>query len=82
MRTREEIIHAFTPAGNLKSEQQIRVMKVSNAFKDMALEIESLVPDCPDKTAALRKLLESKFTCVQAITHAKVAEEPVKQEKK
>lgn len=79
MRTREEIIHAFTPVGNLKSEEQIRVMKVSNAFKDMALEVADLVPDCADKTAALRKLLEAKFTCVQAITHQRPPAPPAKE---
>lgn len=72
METREEIIHAFTPAGRLTAEEQIRVMKVSNAFKDMALEVESMVPpESPDKAAILQRLLECKFSCVQAITHTR-----------
>lgn len=69
MRTREEISYEFTPVGQMSSTQNMALLKTQNAFKDLALEIERLVPDTPHRTAAIRMLLNSKWTCVQAITH-------------
>lgn len=71
MRTKEEVIHAFTPVSPLKAEWSMKLLKIQNQMKDTAMEIIDLVPDSPDRTAALRKLLECKFTCIQAITHQK-----------
>ncbi len=47
----------------------MRLLKLQNAFIEMATDIADLVPECPDRTASLRKLLECKFTAVQALTH-------------
>jgi hypothetical protein len=71
MRTPEDVTRAFTPVpGKELSEQQTQgIMLVQNAFLELASTIMIDVPECADRTAALRKLLEAKFTCVQAITH-------------
>ncbi len=69
MRTRDEVIHAFTPVMKLSEGQKMRLLKLENQFKDTATEILDLVPECADRTSALRKLLEVKFTCSQAVTH-------------
>lgn len=75
MRNRDEVIHAFTPVGKLDEVQKQCMMKIEMATRDLATDIIELVPDCADRISALRKLLEAKFNCVQAITHvvAKVA---------
>ncbi len=71
MRTREEVIHAFTPVGaKLDEVQRMALLKTENAFKDLATDLIDFLPECADRTAALRKLLEAKMTCTQAITHA------------
>ena len=70
MRTKLEVEKAFTPVGKLSAEQGIRLMKITNAFKDLATDIIDLVPEAADRTSALRKLLNAKFECVQAITHS------------
>lgn len=40
---------------------------VSKPFADLASEICNLVPDNPEKTVALRKLLEAKDCAVRAV---------------
>ena len=77
MRTREEIKYEFTPAGNLDQTRSMKMLKINNQFLDLALDVEDLVPNCPDRTAALRKIMEAKFTCVQAITHFRSPDQPV-----
>ncbi len=69
MRTKLEVLNAFTPNPRLTQVQNMALMKTNKAFQDLAVELIDLVPECADRTAALRKLLESKFTCIQAITH-------------
>lgn len=71
MRTREEVIAAFKPVDKLDSVRQMKLMHLQKEMEDIALAILDYVPECADRTAALRKLLECKFTCVQAITHFK-----------
>lgn len=71
MRTREEVVSAFTPVVKLSEVQKTAILKLEIAFRDLATDIVDLVPETPDRTAALRKLLESKFTCTQAVTHYK-----------
>lgn len=39
---------------------------VSKLFCDLALDIVGQVPRCPERTVALRKLLESKDAAVRA----------------
>lgn len=70
MRTVAEINYAFTPVAKLSEIQRSAMLKTEIAFKELATDIADLVPECPDRTAALRKLLEAKMTCTQAITHA------------
>jgi hypothetical protein len=70
MKTPAEVVHAFSSVDKLSPGDNMRLLKINARFKDMASEVMDLVPECPDRTVALRKLLEAKFTCVQAITHA------------
>ena len=67
--TKDEVVFAFSPAGKLTEVQKTKIMKIENAFKDVATDIVDLVPCSADRSSALRKLLDAKFTCVQAITH-------------
>lgn len=71
MRTREEVTKAFNPIDGkfLTETQKIMIHKMTTEFCDLAEKIAMDVPECADRTAALRLLLEAKFTCVQAITH-------------
>ncbi len=71
MRTVQEIEHAFTPVGKLDEPTKSAMLKLQTSFLELATDIEHLVPECPDRTASLRKLLEAKFTAVQALTHYK-----------
>jgi hypothetical protein len=69
MRTQQEVVHAFTPNDKLDTVQKNCILKIQNNFKDLATDVIDLVPDSPDRTSALRKILEAKFNCIQAITH-------------
>ena len=70
MRTLEEVNHAFSPVPKLDPAQSARMLKCQMAYLEVAQQIVDLVPECADRTAALRLLLESKMTCTQAITHS------------
>ncbi len=78
MRSKDEVKYAFTPVGKLNKVQENCLLKLQVAFIELGTEIIDLVPNCADRTSALRKLQEAKFTCVQAITHFV---EPTKAEK-
>lgn len=70
MRTREEVKRAFQPIeGKPSLVQSQAIMKITAAYQDLADQVMVDVPECADRTAAVRKLLESKFTAIQAITH-------------
>lgn len=43
------------------------LQKISKPFCDMAMELNENLPDNPEKTVALRKLLESKDCAVRAV---------------
>lgn len=47
---------------HLKSDA---LKEVSNKFRDLAHDLEDTLPDGPEKTVALRKLLESKDSAVR-----------------
>lgn len=64
-----EIKHAFQPVGGLSSTQTMKMMKVEAAMREAAEQVLDLVPAGSDRTYVMRKLLECKFWCVQAITH-------------
>lgn len=51
----------------LNESQQVTVKLVTDRFTEMARTILTNVPRCAHRTAALRKLLEAKMTCVDAI---------------
>lgn len=68
MRTQAEVMHAFTPQ-KLGAVDQQKILHLEIAYKEMALVVLEMTPESADRTAALRKLLESKMTCVQAISH-------------
>lgn len=71
MRSIEEIKRAFQPVSpnQLDAGQKQRMLTVANRAQEFAEEILDLVPDCPDRTHALRLVLDAKFWTVQAITH-------------
>lgn len=73
MRTIDEIKHAFQPVGkNLDQGQTHRILKIQAALQLAAEEILDLVPECADRTHAMRLVLDSKFWCTQAISHFQV----------
>ena len=49
------------------SDQQVAYSKLRSSALDFAKAINDLVPDCADKTAAIRKLRESVMTANAAI---------------
>lgn len=69
MKTVEEIKHAFQPAGKLDPGQSQRALRLQNAAQMLAEEIIDLVPECADRSHALRLVLDAKFWGTQAITH-------------
>lgn len=71
MRTVEEIKKAFQPVSpnQLDAGQRQRLMTIGNRAQELAEEILDLVPECADRTHALRLVLDAKFWSVQAITH-------------
>lgn len=73
MLTRDEVVFAFTPVppNTIDEGQKMRMLKIETNFLELATDIIDLVPVSADRTAALRKLLEAKWTCSQAITHVK-----------
>lgn len=71
MRNVEQVRHAFSSQKVGTVERQA-ILNVEKAYEELALTILNQTPDCPDRTAALRKLLESKWTCTHAISHVQV----------
>lgn len=70
MRTIDEIKHAFQPVGkNLDQGQTHKILKIQSALQLAAEEILDLVPECADRTHAMRLVLDAKFWCTQAISH-------------
>lgn len=69
MFNRAQILDAFTPNAKPSQVDKQALLIIENAFKDVATDIEKHVPCTPDRTSALRKLLEAKWSCAQAITH-------------
>ena len=44
----------------------VHLQKISKPIGDLALEMDNILPDGPEKTAGLRKLLEAKDCFVRA----------------
>jgi hypothetical protein len=84
IKTLEDLKRAFHPVASkeLTEEMKARITRLEYACVEFGSEIIDLVPECADRTAALRKLLEAKFTCVQAITHTRVETKEVKKDGK
>jgi hypothetical protein len=49
------------------SDQQVAYAKLRSSALDFAKAINDLVPDCADKTAAIRKVREATMTANAAI---------------
>lgn len=45
------------------------LQEVSRPFGDLAIEMDALLPENPEKTAALKKLLEAKDCAVRAVIY-------------
>lgn len=69
MRTLEEATAAFKPVTNLGDDQRGALTIIESQFLNLVEHVFSEVPATADRAAAVRKLLEAKWTCVQAITH-------------
>lgn len=71
MKTVDDLKHAFQPVSpnSMDAGQRQRLMTLQNRAQEFAEDILDLVPDCADRTHALRLVLDSKFWGVQAITH-------------
>lgn len=71
MRTKEEGLTALrTVDAKFISETQKQAMLILQAsVEELVHAIFDNVPEGADRTSAVRKLLECKMTCVQAITH-------------
>lgn len=69
MQTKDDVIQAFMPVQKLDEGQKMRLLHLENTFKEAATDIIEYVPECPDRTVALRGLLSAKFLAVQALTH-------------
>lgn len=81
MRTNQEALFALRPVGDKLSEiQKQALLRFQVALEDFTHAFYDNVPDCADRSAAARKLLELKMTAVQAITHTGF--EPKTKEKK
>lgn len=82
-KTQEDVKKAFhpIPSKELTEEMKARITRIEYAMVELATEVLDLVPESADRSAALRKILEAKFTCVQAITHVAPIE-PVKKDLK
>lgn len=81
MQTTEEIKRAFHPIPSKEMTEVMKacIQKAEIKFVDLCEELLQIVPPCADRTAAFRKIMEAKFTCIQAITHHQPKiEDPVK----
>jgi hypothetical protein len=82
MRTQEEVSKAFEPNEQLSAPQKFHLMAMTKSFQELASEIVQNVPESADRTAALRKLLEAKFSVMHAISHGSYAVPETKKEVK
>lgn len=58
--TEEEIINHFTyhkPVG----DQQERYDRLTTAFRELALLVKDLTPNCEDQTVAIQKLIDARM---------------------
>ncbi len=69
LRTLDDINYAFKPVGKLDEVKHMKLMHLENGFLDLAQNVCELIPESPDRTAALRQLLQAKMSAVQALTH-------------
>lgn len=65
---RHEDILRFFKVGHLPEH----LAKVSRPFCDLALDLVHTLPRCPERSVALRKLLEAKDAAVRASLPAEV----------
>lgn len=67
---------SFGAVNKLDQGQTMRLLKLEKAFQSMAEDIFDLVPECPDRTAGLRLLLQAKWTFCHAVTHSGLTAPP------
>ncbi len=60
---------AFQAVTKLDQGQTMRLLKLQKTFESLAEDVFDLVSECPDRTAALRLLLQAKWTLSHAVTH-------------
>lgn len=48
----------------------LRLLKIANPIKDLAEKMEAILPDGPEKSAGMRKLLEAKDCFIRAQVEA------------
>lgn len=66
-----DFMKEFEPNNNLTNQQRVGITQTQDVFYQAVEQLMTLVPNGAHKTAAFRKMLEAKMTCVQAITHTK-----------
>ena len=74
-----EILKEFSPNNKLDLVQRQKILKLEVIFKDIASEICDMVPDVNHRSAAIRSLLDAKFYCTHAISHAKQTKQKEKE---
>lgn len=84
MRTTDEALKALRPIdpkfiGEVQKQAMLRLQVAVEEFTHALFEN---VPESADRTAAVRKLLECKMTCIQAITHTGFEPATLTKEKK
>ncbi len=82
MRSLSEAKAAFGAVAKLDEGQKMRLLKIEKLFQSVAEDVFDLIPDCPDRTAGLRLMLQAKWTLTQAVSHGSPTIAPPPLEKK
>ena len=69
MKTREEIVEAFTPKEKLSAVDKAGLLQNQSDFLDIATSVFKNVPGGSMREKALEHLLMAKFLCSQSLTH-------------
>lgn len=75
MNTKAEVAKAFQPVNKLSPGQAQRMANITKLYKELGEELIENLPAGADRGSALRKLLDSKTTAMQAISHGISPEE-------
>lgn len=69
--TVDQIEHLFAHHP-LDPELQGKFDGLKRGFKDLAILVKTVVPDCPDQTAAIRKIIEAKDAACRGLVSATI----------